>query len=130
MLTTLRAPPPDPFLYRVQGTPIAIKFHDYLDGIDASDVRGAALIGKFESGDHRPTAKTGTSERVFSYNSVVLSILPDVHMTWGSFYDTNSGIEKVFGNILETETAFDIIQDGIGDIGSGAVVNGGGPSRE
>ena len=43
-------------------------------------------------------------------------------MTWGSFYDTNLGIERAFGDILKNETSFDISETGIGVIGSGEVV--------
>ncbi len=81
-------------------------------------------MGQREAGYHRFTARTGTSEKEFTYNSVVLSLHPEGQMTWGSFYDANAGIEQAFRDTLKNETSFDILKDGIGDIGSGVVVNG------
>ena len=58
-----------------------------------------------EAGDHKSTARIGTSENEFGSKDVVLSIRPAQHTTWGQFYNTNSGIEQAFCGTLKYETS-------------------------
>ena len=87
------------------------------------DVLIASFGGQSKASHHNPTATMRISEIEFRSASVVLSIRPTDQMTWGSFYDTNVGIERAFRDTLMNETCFDIMQNGIGVIGSGEVVN-------
>ena len=99
-----------------------MKFYDYEDELNAKDVMGAAEMGQSDAAAHRFTAKTGTSMREYRHNDVVISVRPRRQMTWGDYYAATFGIAEVFRNDLKNETSFDILQDGVREIGTGAVI--------
>ena len=73
------------------------------------NVRGAALMEGLEAGDHKSTARIGTSEKEFGSKEIVLWISPAQHTTWGQFYNTNSGIEQAFCGTLKHEISSNIL---------------------
>lgn len=76
-------------------------------------------MGGLEAEDDKSTAIIGTSEKKFGLKDVVLSIRLAQHTSWGSFYDTNSGIEQAFRGTLKNKTFFNILSMECGVLGLG-----------
>ena len=105
---------PDPWDYKVDGTPITIRFYEYGDDIDARNgsilVQHARLIAL----DHEGVWDQIIEEdlRTDDYGGLELRLYPEGRTTWRTWYEVTLAMEVVILLALRREFNFLIRLEG------------------